>query len=173
MSEFEKHLKAANDTLNRLLATITDPDQGKLVAQMFNNITDAMCALRAERDAATRSPGAQKRADSGEKPVPNGRSTPLHAAVDAGDMEGVKRLLADGADMNARDENGCTPLSRAVLRGHMGVAEFLVSKGAGVNVQAKNGWTALDIAAHRRSSDLVTLLRSYGGKLGNELKARA
>ena len=38
----------------------------------------------------------------------------LHEAVQAGDLECVKELLADGADVNAKDDLGMTALHQAV-----------------------------------------------------------
>ncbi len=43
----------------------------------------------------------------------------LHAAVRAGDLGAVRRLLAAGAEVNARDASGSTPLMSAARVGKL------------------------------------------------------
>lgn len=57
---------------------------------------------------------------------------PLHAAAKSGDVEGVKQLLAQGYDINVRDENEATPLHWAVYAGHEAVARLLIARGADI-----------------------------------------
>ena len=52
-------------------------------------------------------------------------------------IEAVKKTLADGADVNAKDDNGSTPLHPAAANDHKELAELLIEKGA--NVNAKDG----------------------------------
>ena len=49
--------------------------------------------------------------------------TPLHNAAEKGDKELVARLLAKGAAVNAKTDNGLTPLHKAVAAGHTEVVE--------------------------------------------------
>ncbi len=57
---------------------------------------------------------------------------PLHVAAKSGDVEGVKQLLAQGHDINIRDENEATPLHWAVYAGHEAVARLLIARGADI-----------------------------------------
>lgn len=56
--------------------------------------------------------------------------TPLHFAAQAGQIDVVEYLVAEGADVNAENISGETPLQLAVDKGHKEVAEFLFQKGA-------------------------------------------
>lgn len=52
-------------------------------------------------------------------------------------------LLAAGADLEARDENGERPLSFACSFGNLDCADFLLSKGAAIDAVDKDGLTSL------------------------------
>jgi ankyrin repeat protein len=59
----------------------------------------------------------------------------LHEAVQDGDLDEVRRLVADGDDVNAFDDLGKTPLHYAVDREHVDVARYLIEHGADVNAR--------------------------------------
>ena len=99
-------------------------------------------------------------------------NTPLHAAAYRGRTEVVELLVAHGADVNARDVRGWIPLHQAVDQGHTQAAELLIAKGADVNARMKGGgFTSLDMAYLKEHTELADLLREYGAKTGDELKA--
>ena len=67
--------------------------------------------------------------------------TPLHKAAAAGDAEKVKRLIAGGADVNAKGRDGSAPLHAAADEPE--VARMLIESGANVNAKAADGDTPL------------------------------
>ena len=78
------------------------------------------------------------------------RRTALHAAAFTGDLQVVRKLIANGVDLEALDTWGHTPLYRAVfamLAGEgdrMPVIEALVSSGANPNPSGTQGPTLKD-----------------------------
>jgi len=76
----------------------------------------------------------------------------LIAASQSGETDKVKRLLAEGADVNARDREEWTALIHASRNGHAGVVELLLDRGADVDARDNNGGTAL-IHASRACRD--------------------
>lgn len=57
----------------------------------------------------------------------------LLKAAEAGDTARVEALLAQGADLNAKNNVGDTPLSIASFRGHLEIVKILIAKGSDLN----------------------------------------
>jgi len=100
-----------------------------------------------------------------------GKSTPLHNAAGGGHKEVVEFLIAKGAKVNACSEDGFTPLHAAAGNGNDEVIELLINKGADVNATIDVGYSVLDFALIAEEKATANLLRSLGGKTGEELKA--
>ena len=96
----------------------------------------------------------------------------LHKAALDGNIEAVKQAIADGADVNAKDDLlGETPLRHAAVKDHKEIAELLIAEGADVNAKVNGGRTPLDFATDEKQTEIANLLRKHGGKTGEELKA--
>ena len=67
----------------------------------------------------------------------------INKAAGVGDIEAVKQHLADGVDVNARNDVKSTPLHYAIGNGHKEVVELLIAKGADVNAVTMWGGTPL------------------------------
>ena len=97
--------------------------------------------------------------------------TPLQYAVGLGHKEIAELLIAKGADVNMKDNNGGTPLHFAAGYGHKEASELLIANGADVNAQLDDGKTPLDSAIKLKQTATADLLRKHGGKTAEELKA--
>ena len=78
----------------------------------------------------------------------------------------AKLLIKNGAHLNAESKCG-TPLHSAIYYGRKEIAELLIDNGADVNAKNNHGRTPLDWA----DGETADLLRKHGGKTRAELKA--
>lgn len=86
-------------------------------------------------------------------------------AAKSGNVERMKQALADGAQINATDDDGETALHNAAERGRVKAAEFLVQNGANINAQAKDGDTPLHEAIDEGKLAMVKFLLEQGAGL--------
>lgn len=98
------------------------------------------------------------------------KATPLLWAAAYGKQEVVLLLLANGADVNARNGRGQSALHQATMTGQVAVVEVLLDKGAEVNVTDDDSNTPLHFAASQGSKTIVELLiaRKANPKLINK-----
>ena len=86
----------------------------------------------------------------------------LFEAVYRDDLEGMKDLLAEGADVNAMDKDGNTPLHIVTHSGHKEMIKLLISNGAHVNAKDEGGWTPLHFAASGGHKEIAELMLANG-----------
>ena len=93
--------------------------------------------------------------------------TPLHWAAT---KEIAELLIAEGADVMAKDGRGGTPLHQAAWNGHKEVAELLIANGADVNAQiVMYDWTIpLHYAAHQGHKEIVELFIAKGADVNTK-----
>jgi ankyrin repeat protein len=90
----------------------------------------------------------------------------LLQATEAGNIEQMAVLLAQGAEVNARNAYGWTPLHVAAVGGDPAVVALLLRHGADVHAQSHIGTTPLDNVTTRGGRKVVMdLLLAHGAKL--------
>jgi ankyrin repeat protein len=92
--------------------------------------------------------------------------TLLHYAGGKGHKGIAELLIAEGADVNAKNDGGFTPLHYAASR-----RDKEIAKDADVNAKMEDGDTPLDWAIEINRTETGNLLRKHGGKTSEELEA--
>ncbi|KAG2484919.1 hypothetical protein HYH03_016305 [Edaphochlamys debaryana] len=93
---------------------------------------------------------------------PAGPAT-LHAAAARGDVAELRRLLAAGADVDARDQAGATPLYSAAAHGHTLALRTLLAAGAKKDAaDALTGATPIHAAAKGGHTEAIQALLAAG-----------
>ena len=77
-------------------------------------------------------------------------------------MEGVRRLVNVGVDLNEQDHDGNTPLTWAASNSYIQIIKLLVDAGADLNIRNNKGQTPLIIAAAYASIEAIVLLIDGG-----------
>lgn len=94
-----------------------------------------------------------------------GRSALLLAVRDAGSLELVEYLHAQGARIDEPDVNGRTPLSWAAARGRLALVRYLVEQGAVPDARDAHGRSPLFYAAIGDHPEVVSFLAARGAAL--------
>jgi ankyrin repeat protein len=93
----------------------------------------------------------------------------LIEAVKAGNIEGVRVLLRQAVDVNARDAEGATALHWAVRADAGAVVRLLLQAGASPDAANRNGVTPLTLAAANGSAEAIDLLLGAGVDVNSTL----
>lgn len=89
----------------------------------------------------------------------------LCAAGELGDIDGIQRMIDDGADINTSDYNGRTALHIAAAAGHIETVRFLLKNGAQVYAVDRWGQTPLSDAVEAAQDEVASLLKEHGALL--------
>ncbi|ELR23787.1 ankyrin 2,3/unc44, putative, partial [Acanthamoeba castellanii str. Neff] len=90
-------------------------------------------------------------------------ATPLYISwYEPGRVSQVEKLIAAGANLEARRKSGATPLLIAASYGQSEVVERLLAAGAQVNIVASDGSTPLSCAAAEGHQSVVARLLAAG-----------
>lgn len=89
-------------------------------------------------------------------------TTPLMHAALLGDVAGIKRLLSQGASIDAVSPDGSTALIYAAASDNPAAVDCLLKAGANVNANMKGGGNALTAAVVTDHSQNVALLLKAG-----------
>mmetsp|Transcript_43694 Transcript_43694/g.81489 ORF Transcript_43694/g.81489 Transcript_43694/m.81489 type:complete len:272 (+) Transcript_43694:199-1014(+) len=92
--------------------------------------------------------------------------TQLHLVADAGSLAEARKLLAEGADPNAREAWDETPLHMASRAGHLELSKLLVIHGANINACNADDETPLVLAARAGKNDVCNFLLEVGANTG-------
>jgi len=88
--------------------------------------------------------------------------TRLHTAARLGQSTVVQFLLANGAEVDARNKSGRTPLHEASVMGRLAVVQLLLDRKAELNATDRNGSTPAHLAAGEGYKSVLEALLAAG-----------
>jgi serine/threonine-protein phosphatase 6 regulatory ankyrin repeat subunit B len=96
--------------------------------------------------------------------------TPLLIACTKNDVEQVRLLIENGAEVNAKDFNGITALMIASVGGFNDLVSLLLKNKADPEIKNVKGWTALALAVSAGKVDAVKSIVQAKGRFDFKLK---
>ncbi len=87
---------------------------------------------------------------------------PLIAAARAADVDGVRRLISERADVNPQSADGSTPLLWAAYHGELSMVEALLAAGAKPDTANRYGVTPLLQAGRAGDAAVIAALLEHG-----------
>lgn len=96
----------------------------------------------------------------------------LHSASGYGELECVKVLLSNRADVNALDPEMNTPLHFAADRGHVDVCQKLLSAKCNMTLKNRENNMAIDLAKLNKHDKVVAMLEKEAQKLEKEAQKK-
>jgi ankyrin repeat protein len=118
---------------------------------------------------AAREPSKPQAEAEPTKPTPIALVEPLslHAVVAKGDFENTRKLVEQGANVEAKDPGtGASVLHYAVMRGNPEILQFLLGRGVDVNSRTRNGTTPLHTAVLYNRYEVAEMLLNKGADVG-------
>ena len=94
----------------------------------------------------------------------SGGANALCWAASQGNLAEIKRLVANGFDLNDADYDLRTPIHLAASEGQNEVIEYFVAKRVNLNPKDRWGGTPLADADREGHKDTVALLKKHGVK---------
>jgi ankyrin repeat protein len=139
---------------------------GRLLPMLFLALTLSGCGQPPAASNTTTPPPTAGVPGDPNPPIapPTSKESELIAAAVKGDNAQIARLLADGVNVNARDNEGGTALAHAAWFGHLETVRLLLEKGADVNAKKKDGSTPVLLATWNKHPDVVEVLAKAGAK---------
>ena len=152
-------MKARDESLALASGTSEAEEKAKFT------FTSANLSVALARDLVSKSEGRILASESREEMLEKarvvlGQAMQQYSAI--GDAAAVQALLANGAEVNAKDNNGASALILASRNGHRDVVQALLANGAEVNAKDNDGATALILASRNGHRDVVQALLANG-----------
>lgn len=123
----------------------------------------ASSAVAAEARPHPNAPGGSSGGDGRRK------DTPLHQAARKGNEALVRQLIAQGANVKAKDASGYAPLHWAAFRDRVKICEILIDAGANINSKNHFDNTPLILAAWHGRVKVLQLLVENGALVNHQV----
>ena len=143
-----------------LLRMQSAPDEQKRQQILMEYINETLSGMNNSLEAVNS--GLDKLNDKMAELQPKDANEQLGLAVASADKGLIKKLLAQGADPNAKDRWGLIPMETAARSGDAETLQWLIDKGGNVNTKAMLGITPLISAVSSGSVEKVNVLLKAG-----------
>jgi len=92
------------------------------------------------------------------KVIGKATETPLMKAAAAGDVDSIKELLSEGADINEQNSLKNSALSLAIIKNQEEAASVLINEGANLTMACQDGKDAFDLVLESKNERILLQL---------------
>lgn len=85
-------------------------------------------------------------------------------------IEKIKQLIKDGADVNVQDEEGYTPVYYSFIHNHEEIMKILINAKANPNIEDNDGYNLLSNVIYNKKYELLEWLLSNGGDANHKFE---
>ncbi|KAK4772172.1 hypothetical protein SAY86_013947 [Trapa natans] len=157
----EQMKKIAEDpALKNILQEMETRDPAAMMRYL--NDEDVLSKLGEAMGLAAGEPSSENQGPDDDEDACDEEESIVHQTASVGDVEGLKKALAEGANKDESDLEGRTALHFACGYGEVACALVLIEAGANVDALDKNKNTALHYAAGYGRKECVSLLLENG-----------
>lgn len=150
-----------SDDINLRLDAIERMDDDSILQYVVAEVDDPRVRLAAAERLRLLSEAKQKKAE--RVVTKQDTDSLLLLCAEVGDVEGIRKAIANGASVDTEDEYGDTPLLHAVRSGvSVHAVQALVDLGANVNRKTPSGVTPLMIATAQGKAGICQVLMKAG-----------
>lgn len=89
----------------------------------------------------------------------------LLAASLHGDVQGIKKAISDGANVNIQDDEGFTPVNRSAKLSYFHLVKYFVELGADVNIANREKISPLHYGVEYNNVKIIKLLLAHGANI--------
>ncbi|KAM7137778.1 ankyrin repeat and protein kinase domain-containing protein 1 [Macrochelys suwanniensis] len=153
--------------LSLMQSLVVDPENERLVRKMSHKPTVSGSQKTDFADSLTSEAEGLESFKEVCRAQENGL-TLLHLMVVQGNVEKVKFLLSQEANVDSQLDCGYTPLIVAVQKRSPEICSVLLERGADVNMADKDGWSPLHFAAQNGDDRTVRLLLDHRARADSQ-----
>ena len=148
----KQHLAAGTD-VNEVERNLTQKSEEYIPMSRRDSALDLALKLPSSSDKSVIVNMLRKNGGKTTKQLSN--QDALTSACLSGNIITIKKLIKDGAHINAKGRTGVTPLNIAVYSGNRKVVKFLLDNGADVNFADKEGHAPLHNVMLKEDAELL------------------
>ena len=170
--KFEQFLVEKHDGLINAIQINKTGEVPKIIRDVILKLhfTDINCSLKNPRPLSSEeihkhSKIVKKNLDLFVNAANEEGNTPLFYAIDANNIDVVKLLIENGANINQHNNGGHTSLHWASVKGHKRIVKYLVKRGIDINILNDKKNTSVLIASELGHEDIVKFLVEHDANI--------
>ncbi len=144
---------------NSFASAFSGVGKQNMITEYINSET-TINAIKSQNSAVA----LRKNRETFLKKIDSKQALPIQIAAKSCDLQGIKSLISNQANLNSLDELGATPLHWTSRINCISCSQALIAANASINIKDYSGKTALDWAKLSNNHESIRLLEKFGAQ---------